>query len=133
VKVVLLVPKSKLADIFQRHFPTDPTSMSEILDLYASDIRAYPSDHPTVSAAMRILGVGLTYATAETALPDGENKILDSISNLCKALDRPDLTCHAIHALLPKCALSDGILLLFVKELEKTDGNDATDALLEKM
>ena len=131
---MLLVPKSKLADIFRRHYcQTDPDSVREILDLYASDILAYPSDEPTVKAAIGVLKIGLTYVTTETALPVGGIKILDSISKLCGALDRPDLTCHILHALLPKYALSDGVLRLVVKELEKTVGNDATDTLLEKL
>jgi hypothetical protein len=120
-----------LADIFRRHFfEADPDSVSEILDLYASDILAYPSDESTVKAAIEILKIGLEYVTTETALPV---KNLDSISELCGALDRPDLTCQILHALLPKCALSDGVLRLAVKEMENTVGSDAIDTLLEKL
>ncbi len=131
---MLLVPKSKLADIFRRHYcPSDPDSVSEILDLYTSDVLAYPSDEPTVQAAIGILKIGLRHVAAETALPIGENEILDSIGKLCGALDRPDLTCLTLHTLLPKYALSDDVLRLVVKEMEKTVGSDATDTLLEKL
>lgn len=103
------------------------------MDLYASDILAYPSDEPTVKAAIEILKIGLEYVTTETALPVRENKNLDSISELCGALDRPGLTCQILHALLPKCALSDGVLRLAVKEMENAVGSDAIDTLLEKL
>jgi hypothetical protein len=103
-----------------------------MLDLVCSDIHAYPSSEPSVMAATRTLRIILKYITANPPLSVEESRVFDSISELCGALDRPELTCQTLHVLLSDCVPSDEVIRLAVKEMENIVASDVTDAMLEK-